>query len=584
MDVTTAHGTNEELARLQTRVERERKARLEAEALAERGLRELYEGQSQLRLLEAVAVAANEASTLEGALEFALDQICTYTGWPIGHACLVSKAGDGTLPTAIWHLAFGERYEEFRRVTEAMPLPRGKGLPGVVLETGKPAWITDVTNHPNFPRRHAAQAVGIRAGFAFPVLIGAEVVAVLEYFSEQVLEPDARLLEIMAHIGAQLGRIAERRRAEDLLREAQERYRVLLDRLPVAVAVHAAGKVVYVNPAAAELVGAASTQEIIGWETMRFIHPNYREKARARLQHIGAGGGALPAFEEKFIRVDGAEIDVVVNSLLIQYQGKPALLTGMTDITERKRAEEEVKRYRDHLEELVAERTAELTASNRELEAFCYSVSHDLRAPLRSIHGFSQAIAEDYAALLDAKGQDYLRRVQQSASRLGQLIDDLLNMSRVTRGEMRRESVPLSELARTVAAELPGRMPGRKGEFRITDGLTAQGDARLLRIVLDNLLGNAWKYTAGRNPAVIEFGSTEKEGRQAFFVRDNGVGFDMTYANKLFQPFQRLHTDAEFEGSGVGLATVQRIIARHGGRIWTEATLGEGATFYFTLP
>ena len=249
----------------------------------------------------------------------------------------------------------------------------------------------------------------------------------------------------------------------------------------------------------------------------------------------------------------------------------------------RRRVEEE-RRMKAELERQVAERTAELAAANRELEAFSYSVSHDLRAPLRSIDGFSQAVLEDYADRLDDQGRDYLGRVRAATQHMGHLIDDLIKLARVARAEIKREVVDLSALAGEVLAALRKSEPGREVECRIEPGLTAKGDARLLRVVLDNLLGNAWKFTGRQPQPRIEFCATRgTDGEPAFFVRDNGAGFDMTYAGKLFGAFQRLHTLSEFPGTGVGLATVQRIVHRHGGRVWAEGAVGKGATFYFTL-
>ena len=236
--------------------------------------------------------------------------------------------------------------------------------------------------------------------------------------------------------------------------------------------------------------------------------------------------------------------------------------------------------------ELAATRealVAELELKNAELESFSYSVSHDLRAPLRSIDGFSQALLEDYAEKVDAKGQDYLKRVRAAAQRMGALIDDLLELSRVGRAELRRERTDLSILARSVAGELEAADPVRRVEFVIQDGLVANADPRLLRIVLQNLLGNAWKFTGKTAKAVIEVGATDSDGRVTYFVRDNGVGFDMAHAQKLFTPFQRLHSEAEFPGTGIGLATVQRIVGRHGGTVRAEGKTDTGATISFTI-
>jgi len=236
-----------------------------------------------------------------------------------------------------------------------------------------------------------------------------------------------------------------------------------------------------------------------------------------------------------------------------------------------------------NLERRVAERTAQLEAANKELEAFSYSVSHDLRAPLRSIDGFSQALLEDYADKLDGEGKDYLKRVRAATQRMGKLIEDILNLSRVTRTEIHLETVDLSAMAQAIIAELQRSQPESHPEFVAAEGIVAEGDGGLLKVALENLLGNAWKFSGKRAQAKIEFGTTRHDGNPAYFVRDNGAGFDMTYASKLFGVFQRLHDMTEFKGTGIGLATVQRIIHRHGGRVWAEGKVEEGATFYFTL-
>jgi light-regulated signal transduction histidine kinase (bacteriophytochrome) len=253
------------------------------------------------------------------------------------------------------------------------------------------------------------------------------------------------------------------------------------------------------------------------------------------------------------------------------------------EIAQRRKAEEEVKSLNAELELRVSQRTAQLQAANSELEAFSYSVSHDLRAPLRHIDGFSQIMIEDYSDGLDEDGIGHLNEIRRATQEMAHLIDDMLLLSSVARSEMHRELIDLSKLAEEVISGLRAKERSRKAIIDIENGLSVWGDKRLLQIMLSNLLGNAWKFTSKQEQTVISFGREQKEGETAFVVRDNGAGFDMNYSNKLFQAFQRLHRATEFEGTGIGLATVQRVVLRHGGRVWAEGIVGSGANFYFTF-
>jgi PAS domain S-box-containing protein len=372
--------------------------------------------------------------------------------------------------------------------------------------------------------------------------------------------------------------ITERKRADEALKEQAR----ILDLAPVLI-LDLNGRIIFWNAGVEQMYGWASAEAMdkISHTLLQTEFPRPLQEIKARLFAQNHWQGELLQ-----TRKDGARIVVASHWVVHRDENdKPkAILEVNNDITERKQAEREIVRLNAELEQRVTERTAQLQAVNKELEAFSYSVSHDLRAPLRHIDGFSQALLEDYTDKVDEVGKNYLREVRSATQEMAQLIDDVLQLARVTRSEMHREVVNLSDLARSITAELKKREPKRQVVFNLSEELTTRGDKRLLRIVLNNLLGNAWKFTSQTGEAEITFGGEQKNGANTYFIRDNGAGFDMAYVGKLFGAFQRLHTVNEFEGTGIGLATVQRIVYRHGGRVWAEGAVNEGATFYFTLP
>jgi PAS domain S-box-containing protein len=342
------------------------------------------------------------------------------------------------------------------------------------------------------------------------------------------------------------------------------------------------GRYLLVNREWERLFGVTRDQ-VINMTDHGVFPPELADQLRANDLRVAAEGKSVQ-YEETAQSADGERTYISVKFPVLDSAGEPYAVCGIsTDITERKRAEDEIRHLNANLELGVRQRTAELENSNKELDAFAYSVSHDLRAPLRSLHGFSDALLEDYADILDDVGKDYLHRLQRNVGRMGRMIDDLLNLSRATRAELERREVDLTAMSHEIVADMRAADPDREVTLTVPDGLTADADPHLLRLAMHNLLANAWKFTAKRPDATIEVGRFERSGETFFFVRDNGVGFDMSYAGKLFDAFQRLHTTSEFEGTGIGLAIVARVVRRHGGRIQAEAEIDHGATFYFNL-
>ncbi len=451
-----------------------------------------------------------------------------------------------------------------------------------------------------------------------------ELNALVSSFDRMLLTIQARTTELSDANQKLEQELEERHRVEAALRESEVRYRRLFEDSPVALLEEDFSEVyLHLEALKAEYHGSweqalannpglmrdcvSKIALLSANHTTLHLHKakSLREMLKNRAQLLAKHKSFLVKlqtiwqkktrieFEDTLETLDGETRHVLIKWSVLPNQARPYghVLVSLIDITARKLAEMEIQQHREHLEEMIAERTAELRHANQELESFAYTVSHDLRAPLRHIDGFSRILAADFAGQLGDEGCSHLEKIRSGAGNMARMIDGLLQLSRAARGELNVASVNLGELAQEIARELQGTEPTRKVEWKITLECNSICDARLLRAALQNLLGNAWKFSAGCEQAQIEFGCLSEQQaaeqgfqpEQTFFVRDNGAGFEMRYADKLFTPFQRLHNEAEFPGTGIGLATVARIIKKHGGRIWAQANPGKGATFYFTV-
>ncbi len=374
--------------------------------------------------------------------------------------------------------------------------------------------------------------------------------------------------------------ITERKQAEEALRESEAHFQRMLKVIPDMVSVHDSDmNIVYSNwkgfaavPPEKQVLNTKCYKTYRGYDQ---ICPDCQAVQVLKSKE---------AFQEEVELSEDYWIDLRVIPILDNSSKVEYFIEWVRDISGLKVIEEELKDLNINLESKVEQRTAQLETANRELGAFTYSASHDLRGPLYRINGFSNILLEDYANQLDPQGKDYLQRISNSSLHMCELIDDLLKLSKVSQHQISHDPVELSALVNVCLKELPAREPHRQVDMAITPGLVAEADTALIHIALENLLGNAWKFSTGENPARIEFGSTYQEDKEIFYICDNGNGFDMKHAEKLFTAFQRFHDAKTYPGTGIGLSIVSRIISRHGGEIWAEGEVGKGACFFFTLP
>lgn len=665
-----------------------------------------------IRLLHELSIIDNQSNSIKELLEASLASCSRYLNWPVGHAYLPANDGSGDyIPSGNWYLNDEKRFRAFKSITMQTRFTSGKGMIGKVIQTGKPQWVENCQDNPEYLRRFNNLDLAVLTGFAIPVKANNQLVGILEFYCDKSHTIDESLLEKMVTIGNQIGSVIDRiqsrnelvksetklktifhssrdailltdgtylldfnKKAEQLLdldqygqekielstiflnhqkdamilaeslkktlKKAQAKeilkrnwviypkvgkklnievdfipyiheyhdhiliyikdittrikteklirrnvklFRQLFYNSPVGIVMlDHQGRVINSNKSFSNIFGY-TLREMKGKVLNDLIVPNDQLEKAQQYNDMAQRGESFRA-EETRLHKDGSTRSVVMGGASVIIDNKVDVLYGVyVDITDRILAENEVKKLNEELEGKVQKRTQDLTLINDELQAFSYSVSHDLRAPLRGIDGFSHALEEFYSDVLDDKGLEYLGRIRKSAQKMGNLIDEVISLAKVSRSELKLMNINLTDMAKSIIRQFQSIEPDRKIEIIIEPNMVDYADPTLIEMVLQNLLGNAWKYTGNKEVGRIEFGTIDDESFKGYYVRDNGVGFDEKYSEDIFTPFKRLHTESEFEGTGIGLSTVKRIIHRHHGTIIAKGKVGQGASFYFNI-
>jgi len=536
----------------------------------------------------AVARALSEEQSEREAIERILGTVCEILGWECG----VYRVSDPVTQLVYCPYSWSKPEPELRVLADTLVEARYLDPDTMYWQTvssGQPQWENDLQQRVGAGLRASAEQARICSALSVPVVAGERLLGVLQFFGRSINRPESVLLDAMQAVGHQVGQFIERKRVEAERHQADERLRNIAANIPGIVFEYRlrpdqSAAFEYVSERALDMLEESPGDLTHDPRLMfRLVDPAYRRQL-LRSMRVSRHTRSL-WLSEMPIRTRSGRICWVRGQSMPKYLDDGSVVWDgvIVDVTAQKQAEHAIQQMNEQLERRVADRTAQLSAANRELESFAYSVSHDLRAPLRSIDGFSRILMEEFGQALDPAAAGYLIRVRNASQRMGQLIDDLLSLSRVTRSELKRVRTDLTAIAQAIVQELRTETPERTVDVSVHPSMSCLADPSLIRIALYNLIGNAWKFTSKRTDASIEFGALTQRSKIVYYVRDNGAGFDMEHAGKLFGAFQRLHSPRDFEGTGVGLATVSRIIDRHGGTVWAESMIDQGATFYFTL-
>lgn len=536
----------------------------------------------------AVARAVSEEHSEREAVERILGTVCEILGWDCG----VYRMSDPATQLVSCPYFWSKPEPELRALVETLAETRYLDADTMYWRTvdlGHPQWDNDLPRRVGARLRVKVEQARVCSALSVPVTAAERFLGVLQFFGRSTNRPENVLLDAMQAVGHQVGQFIERKRVEAQRHQSDERLRNIAANIPGIVFEYRlrpdqSAAFEFVSERALDMLEESPEQLVRDPRLMfRLVEPAYRRQL-LRTMRVSRHTRSL-WLSEMPIRTRSGRMRWVRGQSMPKYLDDGSVVWDgvIVDVTAQKQAEQAIQQMNEQLERRVADRTAQLSAANRELESFAYSVSHDLRAPLRSIAGFSRILMEEYGRALEPTAANYLSRVRNAAERMGELIDDLLSLSRVTRSELKRVRTDLSAIAESIVQELHAETPDRVVQVSIHPGMSCLADPSLIRIALYNLIGNAWKFTSKRTGASIEFGALTQRNKTVYYVRDNGAGFDMEHAGKLFGAFQRLHSPRDFEGTGVGLATVSRIIDRHGGTVWAESMVDQGATFYFTL-